>query len=250
MNNQPKSKAEIESMRNGGAVLKSTLMLLKTKAVPGVSTKELADIAATQLKKHNMKPAFLGYHGFPDVLCVSINDEVVHGIPSKNKILKNGDIVSFDFGVVNDGLITDGAITVGVGEISSQTQKLIDMTKESLQTGIKQLKSGIDTGTLGNSIEQVLNKAGLGIVRTFVGHGVGHNLHEAPEIPNYGTPGTGVKLIENMTIAIEPMSTQGDEEVIIDSDGWTVRTKDGSLSAHFEDTVLITKNGAEILTSA
>ncbi len=245
-----KTEKEINSMREGGHVLKRTLLLLKEETKPGMSTKDLADLAKKELQKAGMKPAFLGYHGFPDVLCTSINDEVVHGIPNKKRIISNGDIVSLDFGVVHDNLITDGAITFYVGSVSTEIKKLVSKTEESLHVGIKNIKHGIDTGTLGASIQKVLEDAGLGIVRTFVGHGVGHQLHDYPEVPNYGRPGEGVQLEAGMTIAVEPMATLGAEEVTIDADGWTVRTADMSLSAHFEDTILITKNGAEIITRA
>jgi len=245
-----KTEKEINSMREGGHVLKRTLLILKEQTKPGMSTKDLADIAKTELKKAEMKPAFFGYHGFPDVLCTSINDEVVHGIPSKKRIITNGDIVSLDFGVIHEGMITDGAITFCVGNVSDEVKRLVNKTEESLKVGINKLKHGIDTGTLGASIQKVLEDAGLGIVRTFVGHGVGHQLHDYPEVPNYGRPGEGVELLAGMTIAVEPMATIEGEEVMIDADGWTVRTKDKSLSAHFEDTILITKNGAEVLTRA
>lgn len=245
-----KTDKEINSMREGGHVLKRTLLLLKEKTIPGMNTKDLADIAKDELKKAGMKPAFFGYHGFPDVLCTSINDEVVHGIPKAKRIIKDGDIVSLDFGVINESMITDGAITFCVGNVSDEVERLVNKTEESLKVGIKKLKHGIDTGTLGASIQKVLDDAGLGIVRTFVGHGVGHQLHDYPEVPNYGRPGEGVQLVAGMTIAVEPMATLGGEEVTIDADGWTVRTTDKSLSAHFEDTILITKNGAEVLTRA
>lgn len=245
-----KTEKEIKSMREGGHVLKRTLLLLKKETKPGMSTKDLADLAKNELQKAGMKSAFLGYHGFPDVLCTSINDEVVHGIPNKKRLINDGDIVSLDFGVVHENLITDGAITFCVGSVSTEIKKLVSKTEESLRVGIKNIKHGTDTGTLGASIQKVLEEASLGIVRTFVGHGVGHQLHDYPEVPNYGRPGEGVKLEAGMTIAVEPMATLGAEEVTIDGDGWTVRTIDNSMSAHFEDTILITKNGAEVLTSA
>jgi len=236
-------------MREAGRMHAAILDVLEKAVTIGISTKELADMAHKELKVFGAKPAFLGYYGFPDVLCTSVNDEVVHGIPKDSVILNSGDIISFDFGVLHQGLITDAArsIIVGVPK-DKRDQKLVDATKQSLEAGIAVVKDGVKTGTIGNAIEAVLNKAGFGIVREFVGHGVGHALHEEPNLPNYGHKHTGTMLAKNMTVAIEPMATRGDKEVFIDSDGWTVKTKDGSRAAHFEETILITDNGAEILT--
>ncbi len=245
-----KTAKEIEHMRTSGKMLATVLNLLKSKVEPGISTKELADIAASELKKLGGKPAFLGYQGFPDVLCTSVNDAVVHGIPSKDTVLKNGDIVGLDFGVDYQDMITDGAITVLAGNTGNQKIKdLIEVTERSLEAGIAEVKDGVFVGDIASAIQAVLDKGRFGIVRDLVGHGVGHELHEEPNIPNYGSKGTGPKLEAGMTIAIEPMATLGRHEVYIDKDDWTIKTKDGSLAAHFEHTVLITKNGAEVLTA-
>jgi len=244
-----KTASEIEAMRRSGKILATVLQHLKNEVKVGMTTKELADIAAVELKKLGGKPAFLGYNGFPDVLCTSINDEVVHGIPSKNRVINSGDILSLDFGVVYDGMITDGAISLIVGDpISNQDVDLVKYTEQSLLAGIQTLRDGVRTGDIGAAIEKELNTHHYGIVRDLVGHGVGHKLHEDPNIPNYGRPNTGVRLKKHMTIAIEPMSTLGTDRVFIADDDWTVMTWDSSRSAHFEHTVLILENDAEILT--
>lgn len=248
---RPKTGSEIEAMRISGQMLASVLAYLAKKLEAGMSTKHLADLAARELKRLGGKPAFLGYQGFPDIICISLNDEVVHGIPRTNRIVVEGDIVSLDFGVTYNGMITDGAISVIVGQpVSQDDVKLVEQTKLSLMAGINVVKSGIRTGDIGAAVQAVLDKGGYGIVRDLVGHGVGHELHEDPNIPNYGYKNTGERLISGMTIAIEPMATLGSDDVAINPDGWTVRTLDGSRSAHFEHTVLITERGAEILTEA
>ncbi|MDQ5885649.1 MAG: methionyl aminopeptidase, partial [Patescibacteria group bacterium] len=204
---------------------------------------------AEKLRTLGGKPAFLGYYGFPDVICISLNDEVVHGIPDPKRIVKDGDILSLDFGVSIDGMITDSAISVVVGTtINNKVQNLLRTTQESMLAGIETLHDGVQVGTISNAIETVLKKQRLGIVRDLVGHGVGHELHEEPNIPNYGKRQTGMVLKEGMTIAIEPMATLGTDSVHTAGDDWTIRTNDGSLSAHFEHTILITKDGYEILT--
>ncbi len=244
-----KTEDEIENMRRAGKMLAQTLQLLKEKIEPGQTTKQLADMAAENLKKLGGKPAFLGYGGFPDVICISVNDEVVHGIPGQ-EVLKDGDVVGLDFGVEVGGMVTDAAISVVAGESSGQTRKLLKGTEEALMAGISVLKDGVKTGDIGAAVEKVMVKHGFGIVRDLVGHGVGHSVHEQPDVPNYGVSGTGNKLSAGMTICIEPMSTLGGDGVALDKDGWTIKTADKSLSAHFEHTILITKNGAEILTQA
>lgn len=246
---QVKKPNEIANMRESGNMLAHVLNYLKSRALPGVSTKELADHAAFELKRLGGKPAFLSYQGFPDVLCVSINDEVVHGIPRKDKILRENDVLSLDFGVVYNGMITDAAISLLVKGDNKKLQNLIDTTEKSLMAGISVLKNGVRVGDIASKIQSVLDTAGLGIVRDLVGHGVGHQLHEEPNIPNYGSKGTGPMLKAGMTIAIEPMTTLGSYEVYLASDGWTVLTRDKSIAAHFEHTVLITDSGAEILTT-
>ncbi|RTK94467.1 type I methionyl aminopeptidase [Candidatus Saccharibacteria bacterium] len=243
-----KTAQEIVAMRESGRQLATVLQYLSEEITPGMTTKDLADLAAAKLKQLGGKPAFLGYYGFPDVLCVSVNSEVVHGIPG-NYVIQDGDIVSMDFGVVVDKMITDGAITVVAGTTKNQkVSKLISATEQSLYAGIEQLKGGVRVGTVANAIEKVLKKQQLGIVRDLVGHGVGHELHEDPNIPNYGQAQTGPVLQAGMTIAIEPMATLGTEKVYCDRDGWTIKTADDSLAAHFEHTILITEHGYEILT--
>ena len=242
-----KTKQEIEDIRTSGQMLASVLNFLEPKVMPGITTKELADIAAQELKKLGGKPAFLGYSGFPDLICISLNEEVVHGIPGTD-VVQNGDLVSLDFGVNYNGMITDSAITVIAGESNGEKRRLIKGTQEALIAGISVVKDGIKTGDIGASVEKLMTKYGFGIFRDLVGHGVGHSVHEEPDIPNYGVAGTGKTLQAGMTIAIEPMSTLGSEKVVLESDGWTIKTYDNSLSAHFEHTVLILEDSAEILT--
>lgn len=244
-----KTDKEIEAMRESGAMLASVLKLLKSELAVGISTKELADKASQELKALGGKPAFLGYQGFPDVLCASVNDEVVHGIPDPSKVLKESDVVGLDFGVIYKGMITDAAISLIVGKATAAASNLVKTTERALNTGIDQVKDGAHVGDIAYAIQEVLEKANFGIVKDFVGHGVGHELHEDPNIPNFGSKGSGKVLSAGMTIAIEPMATLGGEAVYIDPDGWTVKTRDSSLAAHFEHTVLITENGAEILTA-
>lgn len=244
-----KTQAEIESMRKGGAILATVLSELRGKVAPGVSTKDLSDYAESRIVEMGGTPSFLGYNGFPDALCTSVNDAVVHGIPSDEKLIE-GDIVGLDLGVTYQGMIVDGAITVGVGKILPKVKKLLEDTNKSLSAGLAEVKDGCTTGDIGSAIEAVLNQNSYGIVRDLVGHGVGHSVHEDPNIPNYGKRGKGDRLESGITLAIEPMANLGGEAVTIDGDGWTVRTKDGSLSAHFEHTILVTDKGCEILTLA
>ncbi|MEI7674650.1 MAG: type I methionyl aminopeptidase [bacterium] len=244
-----KTIQEVQAMRESGRMLAEVLNILKSRVAVGMSTLELNNIAASELKRLGGEPAFLGYQGFPGVLCVSINDEVVHGIPKIDTIIKNGDIVSLDFGVIYKNMITDAAISVIVGSpVSEKDLMLVKVTEKSLLEGVNQLKAGVRVGDISEAIQAKLDKNKLGIVRDLVGHGVGHELHEDPNIPNYGRKGTGPRLDKNMTIAIEPMATLGGHDVYVGDDGWTVITKDHSRSAHFEHTILITETGAEILT--
>ncbi|MDQ3123685.1 MAG: type I methionyl aminopeptidase [bacterium] len=246
-----KTIAELESMRTAGAMLATILELVQSQAQVGMSTKDMADIAAKELQVLGGKPSFLGYEGhspFPDVICISLNDEVVHGIPSKNQILRPGDLVSIDFGVTYDGMVTDAARTFVIGDTKEQVKKLIRDTERAMYSGIDVLKNGVRVGDVSNAIQKVLVEGGYGIVRDLVGHGVGHQLHEEPDIPNYGFAGSGSVLKAGMTIAIEPMATLGTHAVTVDDDQWTIRTADGSLAAHFENTILITERGHEILT--
>lgn len=244
-----KTLAEIDAMRESGRMLATVLDVLQKSISSGQSTKYLADIAAKELKALGGIAAFLGYHGFPDVICISVNDEVVHGIPRKDHILQEGDVVGLDFGVKYRGMITDSAVTVIVDKPRDQRHvKLLQTTQASLLEGIAQVKNGVRTEDIGQAIQTVLDAQKYGIVRDLVGHGVGHHVHEEPNVPNYGRKGRGERLEAGMTIAIEPMATLGDYRVVVDPDGWTIRTMDSSIAAHFEHTVLITQEGAEILT--
>ena len=244
-----KTQNEINLMRKSGKMLAQVLDILEKELKPGMSTKDLSNIAAKELKKLGGQPTFLGYQGFPDVLCVSLNDEIVHGIPSKKRIIQEGDLVGMDFGVTYQGMITDAARTVIAGKPKqNQHIQLVERTKESLMAGINVIHDGVRTGDIGNAIQEVLDKYKYGIVQDLVGHGVGHSLHEDPNIPNYGRKGTGPWLSKGMTIAIEPMVTLGDYNVRLADDKWTILTQDGSWSAHFEHTILITEDGYEILT--
>lgn len=244
-----KTPTEIEAMQESGQMLATILNALTSLDVVGYSTQDLANIAKAELKKLGGEAPFLGYQGFPDVICISLNDEVVHGIPSVERIIKTGDILSLDFGVKYRGMITDAATSIIVGNsLNPAYTKLLKITKESLEAGVKQVKNGVRVGDIGSAIEKVLSKANLGIVRDLVGHGVGHQLHEDPNIPNYGRAGRGDELQAGMTIAIEPMATLGDERVAISRDHWTIVTLDHSMSAHFEHTVLILEDGYKVLT--
>lgn len=245
-----KTSAEQAAMRESGAMLGTVLKHLRKMAEVGMTTQALSDAAGSELKKLGGTPAFLHYQGFPEPLCVSVNDEVVHGIPDTSRVLQDGDIVSMDFGVNYRDMITDAATSLIVGSARPADTKLLRQTEKSLHAGIAQLKDGVRVGDIAHAVQTVLDKAGYGIVRELVGHGVGHHVHEDPNIPNYGKPGTGPRLQAGMTIAIEPMATIGDYRVTVDGDGWTVRTRDGSRSAHFEHTVLITASGAEVLTTS
>lgn len=244
-----KTSDEIKAMRTSGHMLAAVLQTLKQQAASGMSGKDAAVLAARELKALGGKPSFLGYSGFPDVICISVNDAVVHGIPDAVPFQK-GDVVSFDFGVTYGGMITDSALTMVIDDMGDKaTQRLLKATERSLYAGIEQLKDGVRVGDIAAAIQTVLDHEQLGIIRELVGHGVGHAVHEDPNIPNYGTRGTGPALKAGMTIAIEPMATLGTHRIQVDDNGWTIRTQDKSLSAHFEHTVLITQDGYEILTT-
>ncbi|HSX47480.1 MAG TPA: type I methionyl aminopeptidase [Patescibacteria group bacterium] len=244
-----KNNRQINAMSEGGKMLATILELLKKEVQVGISTKDIAKIAETELNKLGGESAFLNYQGYPEVICVSINQEIVHGIPKSDKFIKDGDIVSLDFGVKYKGMITDAAISVIAGKAKQKKHlKLIEDTEKSLYKGIKVVKDRIRTGDIGNAIESYLEKGHYGIIKDLVGHGVGTFVHEDPNIPNFGRKNTGPWLQKNMTIAIEPMVTLGTDQIKIADDGWTVETVDGSLAAHFEHTVLITDEGAKILT--
>lgn len=245
-----KTTTEIEAMRESGRMLATVLNLTKRAVEPGVSTKDLAIIAKEELRKLGGTPAFLGYYGFPDVICISVNEEVVHGIPRPERFIGSGDIVSLDFGVTYRGMITDSAVSVFAGKPrNKQEQQLVSVTETALQAGIDILCDGIQVGTIAHAIEEAIKPYKYGIVRDLVGHGVGHELHEDPNIPNYGRANTGPVLSAGMTIAIEPMVTLGTHQVAMLDDEWTIVTRDNSRAAHFEHTVLITRDGAETLTT-
>ena len=242
-----KSPREIDAMRRAGEVVAKTLQLLIESVRPGMKTSELDDIAYEEIVRLGARPFFKGYLGFPRTICVSINEEIVHGIPG-NKVLKDGDIVSIDIGAVVDGFHGDHAITTGVGNIPSDKSDLIKVTKEALSRGIAAATDGARTGDIGWAVQSYSEKMGYSVVREYVGHGIGKSLHEEPQVPNYGTPGSGTLLKKGMVIAIEPMLNIGSWETTLLDDKWTVVTSDGSLSAHFEHTLVITEGEAEVLT--
>ena len=249
-----KTKEQISTMAEGGKLLSQLLGQLKDAVRPGITTKSLDKLArelvfksAEENPEAKIWPAFLGYKDYPASLCTSINEQVVHSLPS-NTVLKEGDIISLDFGIVYKGLNLDSAITVGVGKISKESQKLVDVTQESLDVGISMVKLGNKLGDLGYAIQNYIESNGFSVVRDLVGHGIGEKLHEDPYVPNYGEAGEGEVLKEGMVIAIEPMATLGDWHVVLGKDGWTWRTKDKSIAAHFEHTIAITKDGPLILT--
>ena len=244
-----KSTSEIEKMRRSGHIVRQVLDAVKEVVTPGVTTMELERVAEARIKDLGAKPAFKGYYDYPCVLCTSINNEIVHGIPSERRVLKAGDIVSIDTGVVLDGYYGDAAITVPVGsEVTSELQKLLEVTRESLYRGIEAARIGNTVGDVGAAVQKVVEANGFSVVREFVGHGIGTKLHEEPQVPNYGTPGSGPKLGDGMVLAIEPMVNVGRSETRVLADNWTAVTKDGTHSAHFEHTVAVTKNGPVILT--
>lgn len=224
------------------------LVSLKEAVKPGVNTYEFEEMALNLCEKKKVKPAFKGYRGYPYALCVSLNEEIVHGMPRKDRILAEGDIVSFDFGVIYEGYVGDAALTVGVGKISETAEKLLRVTEEALYRGIDKARIGNRVGDISFAIQSYVEKFGYNVIRSFVGHGIGRNLHEPPEVPNFGKPGRGPKLEAGVVLAIEPMVSAGSYEVQILEDGWTAVTKDRSLSAHFEHSVVITPNGPEILS--
>jgi methionyl aminopeptidase len=240
---------EIEKMRRSGQVVRDILEHVRQAVKPGASTLDLETAAAEKMKELGATPAFKGYHGYPCVLCTSINNEVVHGIPSAKRKLRDGDIVSIDTGVVMDGYYGDSAITVAVGQrVNEKTRKLLEVTEKSLQSGIRAVKAGATLGDVGAAVQKTVEAEGFSVVRDFVGHGIGTHLHEDPQVPNYGKAGEGQKLKAGMVIAIEPMVNAGKPGVQVLKDGWTAVTEDGSWSAHFEHTVAVTADGAVVLT--
>jgi len=242
-----KSTSEIKKMRDAGRILCNTFKELEKQIQPGITTRELDKIAYDYILRQGAKPSFLNYHGFPGSICASINDVVIHGIPDNTK-LKEGDIISLDLGAIFDGYHSDAARTFPVGEISAEAKRLIDVTKQSFFEGIKYARHGERLFSVSSTIQDYVESHGYSVVRGYCGHGIGKQLHEDPEVPNYGNFGHGIRLCKGMTLAIEPMVNQGKFETYVLSDGWTVKTKDGSLAAHYENTVLITDGNPEILT--
>ncbi|MFO7767096.1 MAG: type I methionyl aminopeptidase [Pelovirga sp.] len=242
-----KSQAELKKMRRAGRMVAEVLMLLRDKIKPGVTSLELDAVAEKQCRKWNVKPAFKGYGGFPFTICASPNEQIVHGFPNSTPLL-SGDILSIDFGLVCDGFYGDHAITFPVGEVDTDTRHLLEVTSQSLQQGIAAARPDGFLSDISHAVQSCVEKAGYSVVREFVGHGIGRQLHEDPQIPNYGQSGSGPRLRSGMTLAIEPMVNVGKPGVKILDDGWTAVTVDGKRSAHFEHTVAITDNGPEILS--
>lgn len=243
-----KSPVEIEKMHRAGLLVWGALEKMRAMVRPGISTKELDEFAESYTVKNKAHPAFKGYRGYPGSVCTSINQEVVHGIPSANRRVREGDILSMDFGVELDGYFADAALTVPVGKIAPEREKLLRVTRESLEHAIDKVRPGNRLGDVSAAVQEWVEKNGFSVVREFVGHGIGTRMHEDPQLPNYGTPGQGARLQEGMVLAIEPMVNTGGPAVKVLDDDWTAVTADGSDSAHFEHTVAVTKNGPWILT--
>ncbi|HEU4474109.1 MAG TPA: type I methionyl aminopeptidase [Gemmatimonadales bacterium] len=246
-----KSSREIEIMARAGRIVAGTLALMREIVRPGMTTEDLDAAAEAFIRGHDgAVPSFKGLYGFPKTLCTSIDEEIVHGIPSVKRVLSEGSIVSVDVGVQLEGLHADSATTIGVGKVAPEAERLMTVTRESLAAAITQARVGNHIGDIGHAVQQVAEGAGFGVVRELVGHGIGTRFHEEPQVPNYGAPRRGPRLLEGMTLAIEPMITMGNPATRTLGDKWTVVTQDGSLSAHFEHTVAITANGPRILTAA
>jgi len=244
-----RSAAEITRMRAANRLVAQVLEVLEAAVAPGVTTKDLDVLAERLVREGGAVPAFKGYRGFPATLCTSVNAEVVHGIPSPKQVLAEGDIVSIDIGVKLDGFYGDSAVTVPVGQVPERTRELLKVTRESLERAISQVKVGGRLSDVGHAVQQWVEAHGFSVVREFVGHGIGEQLHEEPPVPNFGAPGRGPKLAEGMVLAIEPMVAMGRPDVRVMGDGWTAVTKDGSLAAHFEHTVAVGADGPLILTA-
>jgi methionyl aminopeptidase len=242
-----KSPAEIERMRAANALVANVLAELEAMVAPGVTTADLDEVAERLVREGGAEPAFKGYRGYPATLCASVNEQVVHGIPSPRKLVE-GDIISLDMGVKLNGFYGDSAVTVPVGRVSAETAALLRVTREALEKAIGEVKLGGRISDIGHAVQQHVEANGFSVVREFVGHGIGASLHEEPQIANYGEPGRGPRLAEGMTLAIEPMVNMGRPAVRVLADGWTAVTKDGSLSAHFEHTVAVTKSGPLVMT--
>jgi methionyl aminopeptidase len=242
-----KSDRELELMRQAGRVVAETLVLLERMVVPGVSTQELNEAAESYILKQGAYPSFKGYRGFPASICASVNEEVVHGLPGLRRLVE-GDIISIDIGAELEGYHGDAAITVPVGRVKPEVERLLRVTQEALWLGIEQARPGRRLSDISHAIQMHVEKNGFSVVREFVGHGIGRTMHEEPQVPNYGRPGRGPRLTPGMTLAIEPMVNLGGPEVLVLADGWTVVTRDGSYSAHFEHTVAVTTEGPRVLT--
>ena len=245
---QVKNSAQLNAMKLAGRITGETLLKARELVRPGISTKELDSAIRAYIEKCGAKPSFLGYHDFPGSACISINDEVIHGIPSAKRFLQEGDIVKIDVGAYINGYHGDSARTIPVGKVSDEALQLIRATRDSFFAGAQNAVAGNRIGDIGSAISESVRPYGYGVVREFIGHGIGRNVHEEPDVPNYGTAGRGVRLCNGMTLAIEPMINMGTAKVIVLPDGWTVKTADGSLSAHYENTIAITPEGVQILT--
>lgn len=243
-----KSRREIEMMRDSGKIVAEILQVLKYKIKAGMKTKELDEITRAELKRHKAQSSFLGYRGFPATICVSVNDEIVHGIPGEREI-KSGDIVSLDVGAIYRGYQGDAAITVGIDEISPDARDLLTVTENALKAGISKARNSFKLGDIGWAIQQYAESRGFSVVREYTGHGIGRSMHEDPLVPNFGHPGEGISLQKGMTLALEPMVNAGTWQTRVQENGWTVKTRDGSLSAHFEHTIAIYDGEAEVLTA-
>jgi methionyl aminopeptidase len=242
-----KSRKEFERMAVAGQTVALVLATVKQAAAPGVSLQELDSLAAGVIRSRGCTPSFLGYHGYPASICTSPNNVIVHGIPSDYRLV-DGDVLSVDAGAIFEGFHGDAAITFPIGDVPPETQLLIDTTEQALAAGIAQVKAGARLGDIGHAVESEANRHGFGVVREYVGHGIGRQMHEDPQVPNYGKPGTGTKLKKGMAICIEPMFNLGGHGTLVEPDGWTVVTADGSLSAHFEHTIAITDRGPRVMT--
>jgi methionyl aminopeptidase len=243
-----KSPQELAIMRDANRIVAEILAELATRVTPGVTTMELNDLSETLATNHRVRPAFKGYRGFPCALCASVNEEVVHGIPSRSRVLRQGDVVSLDFGVIYRDFYGDAAITLAVGEVDENARTLLQTAAEALYQGISRAVAGNHLSDISHAVQSHVERRGYSVVKEFTGHGIGRNLHEDPQIPNFGRPGMGVQLKAGMVLAIEPMVNQGESAIEILQDGWTAVTRDRRLSVHFEHSVAITENGPEILS--
>lgn len=244
-----RSAEELKRMREAGRLVGEVLTELAARVAPGVTTADLDELAEKRIRKAGATPAFKGYHGYPATICASVNDEVIHGIPSGRRVLNEGDVISIDVGAELDGYFGDSAITLPVGPVSEEAATLLRVTDESLYKAIDAVKLGGRISDIGHAVQKHVEAYGFSVVREFVGHGIGQKMHEEPQVPNYGEPGRGPRLTEGMVLAIEPMVNAGKPAVKVLADGWTAVTRDGSLSAHFEHTVAVTANGPWILTA-